>query len=110
MSITHSADDHDSSDAIATSLSNDRSRRVLRALDDQGTPVHRRVLARQVAASERDATVATVSKRAVDDVELWLHHDQLPRLEDAGFLTYVHGERRVVPEYDDRLRAVFSVQ
>lgn len=60
-------------------------------------PISRRTLATRVAAAERDATVTSVPDSVVDTVELTLHHTHLPKLEDAGLLTYDQSGGRVEP-------------
>jgi len=97
MSVTHFGDDRTLSEATLTSVVDPRRRAVLAALQGEQTVVDRRELAEQVAAVENDAAPAAVEEDAVDDVLLTLHHVHLPKLDDAGYLTYDAEENEIEP-------------
>lgn len=69
-------------------LANARRRAVLRSLRVGDRPVAVADLARDVAASERDVGVRSVSEEAAERVYVSLHHAHLPKLVDEGYLRY----------------------
>ncbi|GAA0660991.1 hypothetical protein ACFQDG_08240 [Natronoarchaeum mannanilyticum] len=101
MSVTRFADDRALSEATLTSVVDPRRRAVLAALQGEQTVVDRRDLAAKVAAVENDAAPAAVEADAVDDVLLTLHHVHLPKLDDAGYLTYDTEENEIEPRTAD---------
>lgn len=88
MSVTNFDDDRTLSEAELTSVVDPRRRAVLAALQGEQSVVDRRDLAERVAAVENDVAPAEVREEAVDDVLFTLHHVHLPKLDDAGYLTY----------------------
>jgi len=88
MSVTHFDDDRTPSEADLTSVVDPRRRAVLAALQGEQSVVDRRELAERIAVVENDAAPADVREEVVDDVLLTLHHVHLPKLDDAGYLTY----------------------
>ncbi|MFC6826614.1 DUF7344 domain-containing protein [Halopelagius fulvigenes] len=54
-------------------------------------------LAEGVAAEIRDVERGKIPKRDIEQVEITLHHNHLPKLDDAGVLEYSPEDHRVVP-------------
>ena len=74
-------------------LASDRRRVVLDVLEGRPGPTDLAELARLVA--EREESAATPRPESVGRVELTLHHNHLPRLDDAGVIEYRPGAKRV---------------
>ncbi len=97
MSVTHFDDDRTLSEAELTSVVDPRRRAVLAALQGEQTAVDRRELAERIAADENDVARADVREGTIEDVLFTLHHVHLPRLDDAGYLTYDTEENEIAP-------------
>lgn len=67
-------------DAVVASLADPRRRAVLSVLADRDTPLSRAELAREVLARDPDLDE--------EEVRVSLHHVHLPKLADAGVITY----------------------
>jgi len=100
MSVTHFDGERASAEGQLTSVTDPRRRAVLAALQEEESAVDRRTLAEQVVAIENDVAPSAVREQAVDDVLLSLHHVHLPKLDDAGYLTYDTEESSVEPRPD----------
>lgn len=57
-------------------------------------------LTRAVVRRERDGSIADVSGDRLTQVSVTLHHNHLPRLDDAGVVEYDPDRRRVRPAAD----------
>lgn len=76
-----------SRDAVLSLLTDSRRRQVLYCLrSNERTDLDS--IALQIAAWERDETIASVEGDAVDAVKLSLHHNHLPKLAEAGVVEY----------------------
>ena len=77
---------------IYSMISNDRRRYVLRFLQNEDREVHLREMAERVAAWENDEAVEAVTTKERRRVETALRQFHIPKMDDAGFVTY--DERR----------------
>lgn len=76
-------------DTLFSMLSDERRRYALYCLDEHRNPVALADLADEVARLEHDArTVAEVPAEDVKSVYMSLYHNHVPRLEDAGIVSY----------------------
>jgi hypothetical protein len=69
-------------------LADERRRTLVAVLFDQTAPVDAVTLARHVAARTADVSPDAVPSEAVDEVHLTLHHVHLPKMAQAGLLTF----------------------
>jgi len=69
-------------------LSHPRRRFVLGLLEETDGDVSMDSLAERLAVWEGDDSSADAGPPAVDDVKLSLYHTHLPKLENAGLVTY----------------------
>lgn len=69
-------------------LQNERRRRVLRYLSDTDGAVEMRDIAEQIAAWEHETTVQQLSSQERQRVYIALYQTHLPKLADAGMVTY----------------------
>lgn len=69
-------------------LQNERRRRVLQCLSDTDGAVEMRDIAEQIAAWEHDTTVQQLSSKERQRVYIALYQTHLPKLADAGMVTY----------------------
>ncbi|GAA0670920.1 hypothetical protein ACFQDG_15485 [Natronoarchaeum mannanilyticum] len=74
--------------AAIAPLAHERRRTVLRRLREYGMPMTLADLADEVVGSENDEPVPELSGEEVTRVAARLHHVDLPKLAEAGFLTY----------------------
>jgi hypothetical protein len=77
-----------SKDELFHLLQNQRRRRVLLYLQDTDSQVSMRDVAEQVAAWENDTTVEALSSDERQRVYIALYQSHLPKLDDAGVLSY----------------------
>lgn len=100
-------------DDVLSLTSDSRRRQVLYCLlSNERTDLQS--LALQIAAWERDETIASVERDASQSVEISLHHNHLPKLAEIGVVEYdaragdvVRGDRFAdVESVVDELRAV----
>jgi hypothetical protein len=85
-------------------LADERRRTVVAVLLEQTAPITVETLARRVAARDADASPANVPTADVDEVHVSLHHVHLPKMAQAGLLTYDAGDgvvRDVALQKDD---------
>lgn len=73
---------------IYSVISNDRRRYVLRVLREESREVYLREMAERVAAWENDESVEAVTTQERRRVETALRQFHLPKMDDAGFVTY----------------------
>lgn len=99
MSVTHFEGERTRTEANLTCFADEHRREIIAVLREQEAPVDRRDLAKEMAASEEDVSPVTVSEQAVDRVELALHHNHLPKLEDAGYLRYDVQRNQITPKF-----------
>lgn len=62
-------------------------------------------LAEEVAAETRDVEREKTSEQDIERVKIELHHNHLPKLDDAGVVEYRPENRRVAPTDDLRTAA-----
>lgn len=98
MAKAHVEGEEISTEDKLTCIADRRRREILDILQQQETPVDRRDLAEEVATAERDTDPADLSEHAIESVEITLHHNHLPRLDEAGFLTYDTQQNLVTPQ------------
>lgn len=77
-----------STDTAFELLAHHRRRRLLRCLREYDTPITLADLADEVAIREHDASLADIPAETVKRVYLSLYHRHVPKLEDAGIVTY----------------------
>ncbi|SNZ03082.1 hypothetical protein SAMN06269185_0186 [Natronoarchaeum philippinense] len=75
-------------------VASDRRRAVLSVLADVTSPIDAGVIARGVAVREAADDTRSLSDR-IEDVHVSLHHVHLPKLADAGLLSY-DSERGII--------------
>jgi DNA-binding transcriptional ArsR family regulator len=83
-SVSHTSDRFDE---ILNALGDAKRRRIISLLQKNG-PVSQREVAHQLVAWEYDSTPEAVPDKAVEKVEIALHHNHLPKLEDAKLIEY----------------------
>lgn len=100
-----------SKDELFHLLQNQRRRRVLLYLQDTDGEVSMRDIAEQVAAWENDTTVAALGSNERQRVYIALYQSHLPKLDDAGVLTYDQ-QRGIVSrtQLADQLEAYLNVE
>lgn len=88
-------------------LANRRRRLLLRVLREASTPLSTAEVAERIVERECE-NPSTGDRRAV---YLALHHDHLPRLDDAGVITYGEDEGAVAPavNFDTVVRVLEGV-
>ena len=69
-------------------LADERRRTVVAVLLEQTAPVTVDTLARHVAGRNSDVSPAEVPTADVDEVHVSLHHIHLPKMSQAGLLTF----------------------
>ena len=75
-------------------LASSRRRAILEVVEDRSMPVDLDTLARAVGVAE--IGVDGLTEETVDRIAITLHHDHLPRLDDAGVLDYDAASNAVV--------------
>lgn len=95
-------------DSIFAVLASERRRTVLRCLQSVDEPVAMADLARDVVASEHDVDVTDVPDEAIEQVYLRLHHVELPKLADEGYLRYDDRTSVVLTEDAESLESVLD--
>ncbi|MFC7140234.1 hypothetical protein ACFQMA_10375 [Halosimplex aquaticum] len=78
-------------------LTNDARRHVLAALAGASGSMTERELAAELAAVDRDGDAESVGEEAVESAHVNLHHSHLPRLADAGLVSWDRSEGAVSP-------------
>jgi DNA-binding transcriptional ArsR family regulator len=78
-------------------LQNERRRRVLKYLSDTEGAVEMRAIAEQIAAWEQETTVQQLSSQERQRVYIALYQTHLPKLAEAGIITY-NQSRGIVEE------------
>ncbi|RDI72672.1 DUF7344 domain-containing protein [Halopelagius longus] len=73
---------------------------VVEILADEGSSVGLSELAERVAAETRGVSLDGLPASDVERVELSLHHNHLPKLDEAGVVAYASGEKHVAPTDD----------
>ncbi|WP_254862069.1 DUF7344 domain-containing protein [Halovivax gelatinilyticus] len=86
-------------DALAL-LSNHRRRRTLMTVLDHGEPLTLPDVADEVAIDEHDRPLTEISPETVTNVYISIYHDHLPRLVDAGLVTYDQERDLVSPAFE----------
>ena len=76
-------------------LSHSRRRFVLNYLERTDGSAMTDVLAEEIAVRERADSSETSGEPAVSDIELALHHTHLPKLDEAGLVTYESSTNRL---------------
>lgn len=84
-----------SEDTAFTLLSNPRRRFVISYLSHQGSPIGIHELAEQIAAWENETTVESLTREDRKKAYISLYQTHIPKLEDAGVVTYDEDERLV---------------
>ena len=93
--------------AVLRVLDHPRRRYLVTTLVNGRSEAPLRTLATEIAAREHDKTVTAVTGRERDLVHTSLHHSHVPRLADAGIVTYETDDESVVRAANaDRVRAV----
>jgi len=75
------------SEVVADLLADDRRRRALERLDDDGT-LTIETLARRLAAAETEPEPAEPPERLVEEIEAELWDDHVPKLTATGVVEY----------------------
>lgn len=75
-------------DEVYTCLAHHRRRRILALLDDRPSPVSDTELATRIGAAESNLACKDLPEDDAQSVLVELHHTHLPRLADAGFVTW----------------------
>jgi DNA-binding transcriptional ArsR family regulator len=83
-SVFHTSDHFDE---ILNALGDANRRRIISLLQKNG-PVSQKEVAHQLVAWKYDSTSEAVSDKAVEKAEIALHHNHLPKLEDANLIEY----------------------
>ena len=84
-----------SEDLAFTLLSNPRRRFVISYLSHQGSPIGIHELAEQIAAWENETSVDELTREDRKKAYISLYQTHIPKLEDAGIVTYDEDERLV---------------
>ena len=84
-----------SEDMAFTLLSNPRRRFVISYLSHHGSPVGIHELAEQIAAWEGETTVEELTREDRKKAYISLYQTHIPKLADAGIVTYDEDERLV---------------
>ena len=84
-----------SEDMAFTLLSNPRRRFVISYLSHRGSPVGIHELAEQIAAWENETDVDELTREDRKKAYISLYQTHIPKLEDAGIITYDEDERLV---------------
>lgn len=93
--------------AVLRVLDHPRRRYLVTTLVNGHSEAPLQQLAIEIAARERDKTVADVTERERDQVHTSLHHSHVPRLVDAGIVTYDTDDESVIRAANaDRVREV----
>ncbi|WP_436927816.1 DUF7344 domain-containing protein [Halosimplex amylolyticum] len=96
--------DPESLDALFRAITDGRRRAVLDVLSHQFGPIRLETLAREIGAYGRDVNESDVATEDVERVLGRLHHVDLPRLSDAGVVTYDADEQTVAYDGHPQLR------
>ncbi len=100
-----------SKDELFHLLQNQRRRQVLEFLQDTDGEINMRDVAEQVAAWENDTTIDALDSNERQRVYIALYQSHLPKLDDAGVLTY-NQQRGIVSRTDlaDQLDAYLNIE
>lgn len=82
-------------DEVLDLLHAERCRYLLYYLDDQDEPVHVDEVVKAVAEMERDATTIELDKEEVEEIEISLEHNHLPKTDPFDFIRYDSAERTI---------------
>jgi DNA-binding transcriptional ArsR family regulator len=93
--VRSSADGVVQRDTVFSTLSNRRRRHVVRYLLSDHETVEVRELAQAIAAQENDLRPSELSYKQRKRVYTSLHQTHLPKLDEAGFVTYERDRGRV---------------
>ncbi|TYL36234.1 hypothetical protein CV102_23415 [Natronococcus pandeyae] len=69
-------------------LANEHRRHVIRSLCEHETPISIAELAREVAVRKYEANSPEIPDEEMKRARVLLHHSHLPKLADAGLVTY----------------------
>jgi hypothetical protein len=86
-------------DRLLRAVASERRRAVLCCLRERETPIPLAVLAVEVAVRERETDSPAAAAEATDRISLSLYHCHVPKLADAGLVTYDR-ERDLVDTVD----------
>lgn len=86
-----------STDEYLAVLGDDHRRAVVEILAEKERAVILSPLAREVTAKTQDVALETPTEAEIERMELELHHNHLPKLEDAGVVDYDHEINVVAP-------------
>lgn len=75
-------------DRLLETLADERRRHVRRCLSEHETPITLADLANDVAVRERETRLSAVSPEETKRIYVALSHTQVPKLVDAGLVTY----------------------
>lgn len=78
-------------------LSNLHRDAVVGILADEDRSVQLSLLAEWVAAETRGVSLDALTEQDVERVKVELHHNHLPKLDEAGIVEYAYEEGRVTP-------------
>lgn len=94
----------ESLDGLFEGLAHSRRRIILDALSHQLHPIHVETLAREVRARELDVTEQDVSPEQAERTAISFYHSHLPKLADAGLLSWDREDNIVAYEGHAALR------
>lgn len=81
---------------------------VVGILVNEDRSVQLSILAEWVAAETRGVSLNALTDREIERTQVELHHNHLPKLDEAGVVDYAYEEDRIAPaaglETADRLR------
>ena len=108
--VRHVDDTISTKDAITVFdvLGEPRRNRAVRVLQDHGTPMPLDRLAGLVESDGSTDTVAGPTPRNERRSRTDLHHNHLPKLDDAGVIRYDSDERIVTELDEERLNALLA--
>lgn len=98
------APDDPALDTVFEALSHRRRRYVLECLPEVTAPIPLRALAEAVADRENEAPATEISEEEILERRISLEHRHLPKLVDAGLITYDR-EQQLVREKEAADRA-----
>lgn len=90
---------------LLDSLTDRRRRQILRLLGNDSESVTERELAEQLVVDDGKKSIEDVAEATIEGVRIRLQHVHLPRLDDAGLLSWDESDETVVstdnPVWDD---------
>lgn len=75
-------------DTLHEILARQRRRDVLRCLEESGTPITVAELAEDVARHKQESNLSEIPNEIIQQIHVYLCHVDLPKLADAGLITY----------------------